>query len=171
MADRERTSRSRGSLSNSSIPQVSIMDPARSVALGITHQGSQGDIGLIFEECQGTRIEIAFRDRLYRNSGMIQFDGRNRRSIITTSRPYEGPLANPNEFKAYFNSILNTFAHPYTFGWSPEPDEMVTYDEAYHEANQYIQGDPKEIAIKEVQAKIILELAGPKKCVIAGCSN
>jgi hypothetical protein len=69
------------------------MDPARSVALEITHQGSQGKIELTFEEWQGTRIDIAFRDRLYRNSGMIQFDGRNRRSIITTSRPYEGPLA------------------------------------------------------------------------------
>jgi len=147
------------------------MDPSRGVILEIAHHGARGNIELTFEEWQGTRIDIAFRDRLYRNSGMIQFDGRNRRSIVTTSRPYEGPLADPNEFKAYFNSILNTFAHPYTFGWSPEPEEMVTYDEDYHASNQYIQGDPKEVAIKEVQAKIIRELAAPKKCVIAGCSN
>src|SRR5438552_18324620 len=128
------------------------MDPSRGVVLEIAHHGARGNIELTFEEWQGTRIDIAFRDRLYRNSGMIQFDGRNRRSIITTSRPYEGPLADPNEFKAYFNSILNTFAHPYTFGCSPEPKEMGPYDEYYPAETQYIQGDPKEVPIKKRQA-------------------
>ncbi len=48
---------------------------------------------------------------------------------------------------------------------------MIAYDAGYHKSNNYIQGDPNEIAIKQVQARIITELARPKKCVIAGCSN
>ncbi len=147
------------------------MDPARSVILEITHHETRGAVQLTFEEWQGSRIEIAFRDRLNRNSGVIHFDGRTGRSVINPSRPYEGCLADPQEFDAYFSSILRTFAHTYTFGWSPEADQMPKYDAEYHELNNYIQGDPKEIAIKEVQARIIRELASPKKCVIAGCSN
>src|SRR6185503_4145380 len=34
----------------------------------------------------------------------------------------------------------------------------------------YTQGDPNEIAIKSMQARIIAEFGG-RKCVIAGCSN
>lgn len=147
------------------------MDPAKSVVLEVSHGGTKGNVELTFEEWHGTRINIAFRDRLYRNSGVIEFDGQTARSVINTFQPYSGLLADPQEFDGYFASILKTFAPMYTFGWSPGPGEMVTYDAGYHEANNYTQGDPGEVAIKSVQAKIIAELAKPGKCVIAGCSN
>src|SRR5438105_15087710 len=108
------------------------MDPARSVALEISHHEARGQVELTFEEWNGTRIDIAFRDRLYRNSGVIQFDGQTGRSIITTFQPYSGPLATPQEFNAYFASILKTFADAYTFGWSPAPEQMVNSDAGYH---------------------------------------
>lgn len=147
------------------------MDPTRSVVLEINHHEAHGQFDLTFEEWQESRIDIPFRDRLYRNSGVIHFDGQTSRSIINTLRAYDGRLADPQEFSGYFNSILKTFAHAYTFGWSPGAEQMIPYDAGYHESNNYIQGDPNEIAIKQVQAKIITELASPKKCVIAGCSN
>src|SRR5438105_793086 len=147
------------------------MDPARGVVLEINHQGNSGKDELTFDEWDSHRINIAFRDRLYRNSGVIQFDGQTARSVINTFQPYSLPLSDPQEFNAYFASIIKTFADNYTFGWSPAPEQMVTYDAGYHELNKYTQGDPNELAIKSVQAKIIKELAIPRKCVIAGCSN
>jgi hypothetical protein len=147
------------------------MDPARSVVVHISHRGARGNIELTFEEWEGSRIDIVFRDRLYRNSGVIHFDACTGRTVIDTSRPYTGSLAVPQEFNEYFSSILSTFADAYTFGGSPAPEKTVTYDASYHESNNYIQGDPKEIAIKEMQARIMREIASPGKCVVAGCSN
>jgi hypothetical protein len=147
------------------------VDPVNGVVLDLDHGGATGKIELTFEEWHGSRISIEFRDRLYRNSGVIQFDGQTGRAVIKSFKPYSGVLANPQEFDAYFASILKIFAPVFTFGWSPVPGGMVTYDAAYHELNNYTYGDPREIAIKSVQAKIIAELASPGKCVIAGCSN
>jgi hypothetical protein len=142
-----------------------------SVALDIQHDGAAGKIELSFGEWNGSLIDIAFRDRLYRNSGVIQLDGQTGRFVITTFKPYSGRLAEGAAFDQYFASILRIFAPMYTFGWSPPPETMVTYDAGYHEANHYIQGDRTEMAIKSVQARIIRELASPRKCVVAGCSN
>jgi hypothetical protein len=147
------------------------MDPARSIALEVFHRDTSGQIQLTFEEWRESTIEISFRDRLYRNSGLIQFDGRTGKAIIRSSRPYENELADPQEFDAYFHSILTTFTNAYTFGWSPDPAQMVTYDAEYHSTNNYTQGITAEVEIKEVQARIIREIATPKKCLIAGSSN
>ena len=53
----------------------------------------------------------------------------------------------------------------------PAPEQMIAYDEDYHDDKRYIRGDPKETEIKEIQAQIIREIAGPRKSVVAGCSN
>ena len=82
------------------------MDPARGVVLEINHHGTRGNVELIFDEWDANRINIAFRDRLYRNSGVIHFDGQTARSIINTFQPYSGLLSDPQEFDAYFASIL-----------------------------------------------------------------
>jgi len=147
------------------------MNPATTIAIDVTHNGKQGRVDLIFGEWQDSHIEITFRDRLYRNSGVIRFNGEGAGIMVQTSRPYDGTFEDPKQFNDYFGSIVGSFANAFTFGWSPAPDRMITYDENYHEANKYIQGDPLEISIKKVQAKIIEELAGKGKCVIAGCSN
>jgi hypothetical protein len=147
------------------------MDPAKTVVLEVTHHDSRGHIELTFGEWDGSSIPIGFSDRLFQNSGSIQFDGSTGRCVIQTSHPYSGPLSESQEFNAFFGSMLNTFIRPYTFGSSPEPSAMVVYDEEYHRANNYVQGDPNEIAIKRVQARIIGEARSPRKCVIAGCSN
>jgi len=147
------------------------MDPATTIAVDVTHNGKQGRVDLIFGEWQDSLIEITFRDRLYRNSGVIRFNGQNAGIIVQTSRPYTDGLEDPKQFNDYFGSIVGAFANAFTFGWSPAPDRMIVYDENYHEANQYIQGDPLEISIKKVQAKIVEELVGKGKCVVAGCSN
>jgi hypothetical protein len=147
------------------------MDPATSVAIDVTHNGRQGRVELIFGEWRDSHIDITFRDRLHRNSGVIRFNGQNGGSLVKTSRQYTGEFEDPKQFNDYFGSIVGSFANAFTFGWSPPPEGMIAYDENYHEANQYIQGDPLEISIKKVQAKIIEELTGSGKCVIAGCSN
>src|SRR6185295_13493552 len=147
------------------------MDPATTIAVDVTHNGKQGRVDLIFGEWHDSHIEITFRDRLYRNSGVIRFNGETAGIMVQTSRPYDGGLEDPKQFNDYFGSIVGAFANAFTFGWSPAPDRMITYDENYHEANKYIQGDPLEISIKKVQSKIIEELVGKGKCVIAGCSN
>jgi len=115
------------------------MDPTRSVALEIVHDGAPSNIELTFEEWHESRIDIVFRDRRYRNSGVIQFDGQSARSVIKTSRAYEGALADPEKFDSYYTSILKTFARSYTFGWSPDPTLMVTYDEAFSEVREYLR--------------------------------
>jgi hypothetical protein len=147
------------------------MDATKTIVLQPRHDGACGNIELTFNEWRDSRIDIEFRDRLHRNSGIIRLDGKTGGCVVNSSRPYTGSLAHPIEFQNYFGSLLRTFAHAYTFGWSPEADKMVIYDENYHESNNYTQGDPKEIAIKAIQAKIIAELANPRKCLIAGCSN
>jgi hypothetical protein len=147
------------------------MDLARTVTLEVTHHDRRGHIELTFGEWDGSSIPIAFSDRLFHNSGIIQFDGSTGHCVIQPSHPYLGPLSESQEFNAFFGSMLNTFIRPYTFGSSPEPSAMVAYDEEYHRSNNYIQGDPNEIAIKRVQSRIIAQLAAPRKCVIAGCSN
>jgi Methyltransferase domain len=147
------------------------VDPARTVVLEITHENARGNIELTVGEWQDSQIEIAFRDRLYRNSGVIQFDGKTGRSLIKTIHPYTGPLENPEAFNGFFAPVIREFANACRFGWSPAPQQMVTYDAGYHQSKNYIQGDPLEIQIKTVQAQILSELANPKKCIIAGCSN
>ncbi len=147
------------------------MDPASSVVIEISHQGASGKVELTFEEWRANQIDIAFRDRLYRNSGFIRIDGEPGRMVISVPRPYTNSLSDPNVFDEYFRAIFNFFGRYYTFGWSPAPNEMISYDAAYHESNQYTQGDPREVAIKWVQARIIADTANPRKCVIAGCSN
>jgi hypothetical protein len=147
------------------------MDPASSVVLEMVSADERGKIELTIGEWQEGHIDITFRDRLHRASGVIRFNGQNAGSTVRTFRPYTGRLADEAAFKEYFGTIVKSFADSYTFGWSPGPEQMLTYDASYHEGNNYIQGDPQEIAIKSVQAKIIAELANPRKCVIAGCSN
>jgi|SRR6185295_19151048 len=147
------------------------MDPASTVVIDVIQDGKQGRVELMVGEWHGTFIDIAFRDRLHRNSGMIRFNGENAGVVVQTIRPYTGELEDPNRFNNYFGTIARTFANAYTFGWSPASDSMIAYDANYHKSNQYIQGDPLEVSIKKVQAKIIKELAGGGKCVIGGCSN
>jgi hypothetical protein len=147
------------------------MDPTKTVVLESAYEGQRRQIELTFEEWRDAKIDIAFRDRLFRASGVIEFNGENGSSIVKTSRPYTGVLADPTKFQAYFRSLLTTFANSYTFGWSPAVREIPTYDADYHQSNNYIQGDSREVAIKAVQAQIIAESAAPLKCLIAGCSN
>jgi hypothetical protein len=147
------------------------MDPAKTVVLQVLHNRTCGNVELTFDEWQETRIDIAFRDHLYGNSGVIRFDGRTGGCVVDPLRPYSGILTDPDQFNQYFGAVLGAFANSYTFGWSPQPQQMVVYDAGYHELNNYLHGDANEVAIKSVQAKIIGELADPRKCVIAGCSN
>jgi hypothetical protein len=141
------------------------------VAFQIEHAGQCGTLELNFREWAGTTIEIDFVDRLYDNAGTIRLDGCTSRAAIGTERAYRGPLADGRASDDYFASILRMFSNAYTFGWSPAPGQMVTYDESYHSGNNYTHGDPGEIAIKQVQAEIIRRLADPGRCLVAGCSN
>ncbi len=141
------------------------------ITLQLHREGQTGNFDLELQEWDGSTIEIKFTDCLHTNDGTIRFDGTTSRAIITSRTPYTGSLADPEAYAQYFGSILSTFSNAMTFGWSPEPARMVTYDESYHEDNNYTHGDPKEIEIKRVQAALIKEMAQPGKCVIAGCSN
>ena len=141
------------------------------MTLQIEHEGRSGNFDLDFQEWDGSTIEIGFTDRLYDNSGTICFDGKTSGAIITNRSAYTGSLAEPQAYDQYFGFILGAFSNALTFGWSPETEQMVTYDESYHQSNNYTHGDPKEIEIKTVQASLIKELANPDKCLIAGCSN
>src|SRR5437660_1614848 len=111
------------------------MDPATTIAIDVTHNGAQGRVELIVGEWRDSHIEIAFRDRLHRNSGVIRFDARNAGLMVQTSRPYSGDLADPQQFNNFFGAIAQTFANALTFGWSPDPANMITYDAKYHEVN------------------------------------
>ena len=146
------------------------MDERRMI-LQLQHEGQSGEFELDFREWEGSTIEIGFTDRLHDNAGKIRFDGKTANAIITSRTPYTGSLAKPEAYNQYFGSILRLFSDSFTIGWSPEPKQMVTYDESYHRGNNYTEGDPGEIEIKTVQATLIKELADPGKCVIAGCSN
>ncbi len=141
------------------------------IKLSLEHQGRTGECEFHFGRWSDSTIPIRFRDHLYDNSGVIRFDGRSANATITSERPYEGPLTDPARYTEYFSSILTAFSNAYTFGWSPDADEMVTYDETYHRGNNYTEGNETEISIKEVQVQIIRELADPEKCLVAGCSN
>ncbi len=141
------------------------------ITLQLRRDGRSGNFDLDFQEWDGSTIEIGFTDRLHDNGGTIRFDGATSNAIITSRTPYTGSLAEEEEYDQYFGSIVSSFSNALTFGWSPEPSRMVTYDESYHQGNNYTRGDPKEVEIKSVQATIIKELANPAKCVIAGCSN
>ena len=141
------------------------------ITLQLQHEGRSGNFVLDFQEWDGSTIEIGFTDRLYDNSGTILFNGKTSNAIITTHTPYTGSLAEPEAYDQYFGFILSSFSNALTFGWSPEPTQMVSYDESYHQDNDYTKGSPREIEIKTIQATIIKELAKPGKCVIAGCSN
>ena len=141
------------------------------ISLQLQRDGRSGNFDLDFQEWDGSTIDIGFTDRLHDNSGTIRFDGATSKAIITSRAPYTGGLADPDAYNQYFGSIVSSFSNSMTFGWSPEPTQMVTYDESYHQGNNYTSGDPKEIEIKRVQANLIKELAGPGQCVIAGCSN
>ena len=141
------------------------------VKLNLQHDGRSGDFELDFQEWDDSTIEIKFTDRLYDNAGTIRFDGNTSNAIITSRRPYSSIFDDSEAYNGYFGSILNMFSKAFTFGWSPDTEQMVTYDETYHQSNNYTEGDLKEIEIKSVQASIIKELAAPEKCVIAGCSN
>jgi hypothetical protein len=147
------------------------MDAASTIVIEVHHDGERGNVELMIGEWEGSHIDITFRDRLYRNSGVIRFEGEKAVTLVRPSRPYTGRLADPQQYNEYFASIAKMFATSYAFGWSPDPESMISYDADYHSCNNYIQGDPLEISIKKVQAKIIEELAAPRKCVIAGCSN
>jgi len=131
----------------------------------MTHNGNRGHVELTVEEWFGTRIKVAFRDRLYQNSGMIELDGKTGVSLVRTSRPYPEPSAD------YLGPLLDLFSNYFRYGWSPVLEQMPRYDAEYHAANNYIQGDPTEIAIKQVQARIIEDLGEGGKCLVAGCSN
>ena len=141
------------------------------VILDMEHQGMKGKVELDFLEWKETAIEIGFTDRVYDNAGTIRFDGKTANATITSQKAYAGALEDPAEYNQYFGSILNVFSSSYTFGWSPAPDQMIAYDEDYHDDKGYITGDPKEIEIKEIQAQIIREIADPRKSLVAGCSN
>ncbi len=141
------------------------------ITLQVQHEEKSGDFELDFHEWNDSTIEIGFTDRLYDNTGTIRFDGRTSRAVITSRNPYTGILAEPEAHDRYFGFIVSAFSHAFTFGWSPEPGQMVTYDESYHRGNNYTEGDPVEVEIKIVQTDLIKELANPGKCVIAGCSN
>ncbi len=141
------------------------------ITLQLQHEGRSGNFDLDLQEWDGSTIEIGFTDRLYNNTGTIRFNGKTSGAIITSHEPYSGRLAESQAYDQYFCFILSAFSKALTFGWSPEAEQMVTYDESYHQGNNYTHGDPKEIEIKTVQATIVKELAKPEKCVIAGCSN
>ncbi len=146
------------------------MDENR-VKLSLEHEGRTGEFEFHFGKWRDSTIPIRFQDHLKDNSGVIRFDGSSANVTITSQHPYEGALAEPAAFTAYFSSIMNQFSPAYTFGWSPPTDKMVTYDETYHRGNNYTEGDAREISIKEVQAQIVKDLADPDKCLVAGCSN
>src|SRR5262245_10724024 len=99
------------------------MDVAETVVLELAHD-KRGRIDLTFGEWQDHIIEIAFRDRVHRASGVIAFNGLNGTSIVRPRRPYSGALADTSECQRYFGAVLATFARSYTFGWSPTPDQM-----------------------------------------------
>ena len=141
------------------------------VILDMEHQRMKGKVELDFLEWKDTAIEIGFTDKVYGNAGTIRFDGKTANATITSQKAYTGALEDPAEYNQYFGSILNVFSSSYTFGWSPAPEQMIAYDEDYHDDKGYIRGDPKETEIKEIQAQIIREIADPRKSVVAGCSN
>lgn len=141
------------------------------VIVDLEHQGTKGKVELNFLQWKDTAIEIAYRDRLYDNAGTIRFDGRTTGAKITSEKAYTGPLQDQSEYNQFFGSILGMFSASYTFGWSPPPDQVIDYDEKYHEQKGYLAGDPEEVAIKEVQARLIQEIANPRKSLVAGCSN
>lgn len=147
------------------------MDPANSVAVELIFENAKGRVELTVEEWQNWSIDVRFRDELYRNSGVVHFDGRTGNANIETARPYDGILADSGKLQEYLWGFVQLFAKPFTFGWSPPPAEVLRYDEDYHSSNRYTQGDPVEIEIKTVQAEIVKNLAAPKKCLIAGSSN
>lgn len=141
------------------------------IRIELIHNGKSGTFDLTFLEWNGNTIEIDFKDGVYDNAGRIRIDGSTGRAAIEPQRSYARRIRNPEEFDAYFESIIQIFVNNYRFGWSPDPSDMITYDESYHERNNYTAGDPQEIAIKQVQAQIIHGLASPSNVVVAGCSN
>jgi hypothetical protein len=141
------------------------------ITLQAHYRDKRGEIHLDFQPWNGTEMPIHFQDDLYRRSGILRLDGKTGSAVMVPTRPYVGDLANPADLSQYLTGWLKTFASNFTFGWSPSPEQMPRYDEQYHANNKYIQGDPVEIEIKKVQAEIIQQLAGPKNCLVGGCSN
>ena len=125
--------------------------------------GMKGKVELGFSRVEGHGIEIGFTDKVYGNAGTIRFDGKTANATITSQKAYTGALADPAEYNQYFGSILNVFSSSYTFGRSPAPEQMIAYDEEYHDDKGYIRGDPKETEIKEIQAQIIRDIADPRR--------
>ena len=75
---------------------------------------------------------------------MIRFDGKTANATITSQKAYTGALEDPAEYSQYFGSMLNVFSSSYTFAWSPAPEQMIAYDEDYHDDKGDIRGDPKK---------------------------
>lgn len=115
------------------------------VKISLEHQGRTGEFEFHFGKWRDSTIPIRFRDHLYGNSGVILFDGRSAKETITSEKPYEGPLNDPAAYTEYFSSILTAFSDAYTFGWSPEAEQMVTYDATYHRGNNYTEGNERGI--------------------------
>jgi hypothetical protein len=141
------------------------------ITFEVQYRDKGGPMHLDFEPWEGMELPIRFKDELNRRSGVIRIDGTSGSARIVPSRPYLGDLSDPVELNLYFAGILRLFIRNYTFGWSPPPEEMPRYDRDYHASNKYIQGDPLEIEIKQVQSQIIRRLARPEKLLIGGCSN
>jgi hypothetical protein len=141
------------------------------ITLQVQYRNQSGEVHLDFQPWNGAEIPIHFKDDLHRRSGVLRLDGKTGNAAILPTRPYVGELSDPAELSGYVMGWLKAFAHNFTFGWSPSPDQMPKYDEQYHADNKYIQGDSVEIEIKTVQAQIIKQLAAPTKCLIGGCSN
>jgi len=138
-------------------------------ALNVAHRHRTGTFLMEFAPWDGNTITIDFHDGLYNNAGRIVFDAGTTAVSLNTLEPYRDQLADPAELTSYFLSILQPFINCYTFGWSPEKAEIITYDQTYH-AN-FMKGKPEEVEIKKVQAQIIRELANPERCLVAGSSN
>jgi len=141
------------------------------ITIEIRHGDKSGKVHLEFQPWSGSEMPIRFQDELHRRSGTLRLDGKTGNTVIVPTRPYVGELADPQALGQYVMGWVRPFALNFTFGWSPSPGEMPAYDSEYHSDNRYVQGDPLEIEIKTIQAQIIKHLAGPGKCVIAGCSN
>lgn len=54
------------------------------VVVELEHQGKRGKFEMDFQEWKGSGVEIAFKDRLYRNRGVIRFNGATANATIST---------------------------------------------------------------------------------------
>lgn len=133
-------------------------------------RGKYSDFTVSPDDWDGNLIRFYFEDERFNNSGTIHFQADTKELQIKPDKPYT-PLMTKEEVQEYFAQITESFIKFYQFGWSPSENEMPQYDHLYHSRIGYLVPDDQESRIKEFQAKVIQDLANPKKILVAGCSS